>query len=113
MTILNFTNDAGGRNTFAPQFCSVKKSVTLDADTEATLTVPGTSQNWVAIFCIEPGTKVWIANNETAEVPAGNTFADTTSEMNVPAKQVKAGDVLSFITADTTADVGVLLYAIS
>jgi hypothetical protein len=112
MNQLNFATDAAGRNTFALPFAPIKKSVTLDADTPATITVPATSKNWLAILCIEPGTKVWIANNEEAEVPAGNTFADTTSELNVPAKQVKAGDELSFITSDTTADVGVLLYAI-
>lgn len=112
-TKFNMTRDINGYNGFGLQFADDKYSVTLAANTAATVTIPSNFQNWLAIFCIEPGSTVWIANNHTAAVPAGNTLVATNSELNVPAKQVQGGDVLSLITADTTADVGILLYALS
>lgn len=106
------TRDINGYNGFGLMFADDKYSVTLAAATGATLTIPGNFAKWLVIFAYEPGTHVWVANNATAAVPAGATLVATTSELNPTARHVKAGDVLSLITANTTADVGVSLYAI-
>ena len=111
-TFISFGRDVQGYNAYAPAFCLDAYSATLAAGTAASITVPSNHANWIAVFCLQPGTDVWVADNALAAVPAGGTFAPTTSELNPATRVVKAGDVLSFITANTTADVGVLLYAI-
>jgi hypothetical protein len=59
--------------------------------------------------------EVWCALNTTATVPAGSSFAATSSDMVVQnkdyARWVKAGDVLHFVTAHDGTDVGVMFYA--
>jgi len=67
------------------------------------------TNKWVVNIITEPGTAVFFAVNNTAEVPAGATFALSTSELIPPRynffKEVDAGDVLNFITADATAGI--------
>ncbi len=58
---------------------------------------------------------MWVALNATAAVPAGGTFASTTSELigYMPlCREVVAGDVLHFYSASATQDVSVVLYAV-
>lgn len=117
------TRDVGGYNGFGLEFTNTAYSASLAAATPTPLTVPtdgamggGKTQtkNWyLAIFIYEPGAIVWVANNATAAVPAGATFAATSSEMNPAACLVRAGDVLSFITATVNTDVSVLFYALN
>lgn len=109
-TQLNFGRDVQGFNAFAPEFGTNKWSATIVADADASITVPANYPNWIAVFSFQPGTNVWVANNTTATVPVGSTFDTTSSELNPSARWVHAGDVLSFITDNVSADVGVSLY---
>ena len=104
--------DINGINSFGPKFSDLKYSAALTQNTTASYTIPGVAQQWAILFSIEPGKTVWVANNATAEVPSGNTFSATTSELNPTIRWVLAGDVISFITPDTTAQVGIALYAL-
>lgn len=65
------------------------------------VTVPSTYSNYIAIFSYTPGSTVWVSVNGTAVAPAG-AFGLSVSMMNPAGRQVKAGDVLSLITADST-----------
>jgi hypothetical protein len=112
-TKFNMIRDINGYNGFGIPFADDKYSATIAQNVAQVLSVPSNFKNWLAIFCIEPGSRVWIANNHDATVPVGASFAATNSELNVPAKYVKSGDILSFITPDVTADVGVMFYALS
>jgi len=55
------------------------------------------------------GSDIWVAYNETAETP-GASFSDTTSELNPGVRTLIAGTIISCITNDTTAQVGVIMY---
>jgi hypothetical protein len=110
MTMLNFGRDIQGFNAYAPVQSALKYSAELTSLNNDSITVPGTSQQWIAAFSYQPGTNVWVSVNDTAEVPAGATFAVTTSELNPAPRLVQAGDVIDFITDNATAEVGVMLY---
>jgi len=118
-TKLLFARDDAGFNAYAPYFSTDKYTATLAATTDTTLTVPSNFPNWVAYFSVEAGKNVWLALNATAAVPAGATFASSTSELipNVSQYQigrnVKAGDVLHFFSQTGTANVSVAFYAIT
>lgn len=116
------TRDINGFNGFGLPFTSDKYSATLTTLTDTTLTVPGSSamgaacattyNKFIAIFSYEPGASVWVALNETAAVPAGSSFASTTSELLPSARSVQDGDVLHFYSSDDSASVGVTFYAL-
>lgn len=122
-TKFNMVRDINGFNGFGLPFTDTAYSATLAASTEQKITVPSSSgmggngvsysAQWIAVFNYEAGSTVWVANNTTAAVPAGGTFAATLSEMNPAARYVKGGDVLSFITAGTGIDVSVSFYSIT
>lgn len=110
-------------NGFSLQFSNSSFDTTLAANTEQTLAVPlssglgaaSSSKNrFVAIFKVQDGKTVWVANNATATV-AGLAFDATASQMIISGdgRDVAAGDVLHFITADTTAIVGVSFYSVN
>lgn len=102
--------DCTAQTTHALPFSDDKYSAALATSTATALTVPIAHPKYVAIFTYEAGATVWVANNATAAVPAGASFATTTSELNPVAREVKAGDVLSFTTSDASAVVGVTFY---
>jgi hypothetical protein len=117
--------DVAGYNGFGLQFCDQKYSVTIAASTEKTLTVPsngsiGAALNnvnkFLAVIQVTANVSVWVALNATAAVPAGSSFASTTSDLIVGseyyAREVKAGDVLHFITATASTDISVQFYAL-
>lgn len=107
-------------------FSNNNYSMTLAANTEQHFTVPGFSQmgqslsgsqnQLIVIINPQSGTNVWVANNETAEVANASVDATTstliTSAMPIEARKfrIRAGDILSFITADTSAYVGINIY---
>lgn len=101
---------------FGLRFSNLKYSASLAATTDTTLTVPGKAQRYKAVIKVENNGLVWVALNATAAVPAGGTFAATTSELITDAKslcrEVRSGDVLHFITATAGTDVSVVFYAL-
>lgn len=99
---------------FSLRFSNLLYSATLNASTDTTLTVPSVASNFKALIKVKNGADVWVALNNTATVPVGNTFVATGSELinGTLCREVKAGDVLHFITATATTDVGVTFYAI-
>ena len=123
-TQYNINKYIQGINGFGLHFCDTIYSVTLEASTDTTVTVPGDTpmgaiaanmkNKYVAVITASAA-KVYMAVNETAAVPAGDTFAVVTSGM-LPngqpyARYVNAADVLHFITAGSSVDVTVEFYA--
>ena len=111
-TQFSMLRDINGYNGFGLPFSIDKYNATITTNTDTTVTVPSYSPHYVAIFTFQSGSGVWVANNATAAKPVGSTFAATTSELNPVARYVKAGDVLHFLTGDTSAMVGVVFYAL-
>jgi hypothetical protein len=108
-TRFGMIRDINGYNGFGLIFADDKYNTTLAAGVAQTLTIPSNAAKWLAILAYEPGGTVWVANNATAALPGGS-MASATSELNPTARLVKAGDVLSFITSDTTLGIGITLY---
>jgi hypothetical protein len=109
MANFNMSRDVTGSPAYAPPFPLIGTSTTLTANIAQSYTVPSTFKEYIAIFSIDPGTRIWIASNATAVGPT-SSFANTVSTLNPTARFVNAGDVLSFISSDTNAMVGVNLY---
>ena len=101
---------------FGLQFTDLKYNASLAITTDTTLTIPGKAPRYKAVIKVENNGLVWVALNATAAVPVGTTFAATSSELINDAKslcrEVKAGDVLHFITTTAGTDVSVVLYAV-
>lgn len=110
--LLNFGRDAQGYNAYAPEFAPVHFSATLASATPASFTVTGDYKTYIVSFSYQPGTSNWVALNTTATIPVGGTFASTASELNPGARWVSQGDVISLVTHNTTADVGVSIYGV-
>ena len=119
----SLTRDVNGYNGFGLQFSDTKFNATIAQSTDTTLTIGGNAvmggiaqpsvNKYIAIFSYEPGSQVWVADNATAAIPAGASFASTTSELNPSARVVNAGDVVHFFTPDSGgANVSVILYAL-
>lgn len=109
--LLNMARDVQGNNAYAPPFTQINMSTILTSAEEQNFTVPTNFTDWIAVFSYAYG-NVLVANNFTAEIPTGS-FANTTSQLMPACRHVKANDVLSFITPDATATVGVSLYGLS
>lgn len=99
---------------FGLRFSNLKYSASLAATTDTTLTIPSKAPRYKAVIKVETSGLVWVAINGTAAVPAGSTFAATTSELVTDDKsicrEVIAGDVLHFYTAGSGIDTSVVLY---
>jgi hypothetical protein len=113
-TLLEFGRDVQGYNAFAPRTADNKYSATLANGGESHISTPSNYTNWIVAFSYQPGTSVWVdLTGATAAVPAGGTLAATTAELNPGQRMVTAGTKVSIITDSTTADVGVMFYAVS
>lgn len=112
--MLQFAVDVTGFNSYAPPDSSVKFSATLTNGSADSITVPSNYQVWVVAFSIQPGSNVWVDfTGATAAIPAGATFAATTSNLNPGQRTVYAGDTISLITNNATSDVGVEFWPVS
>jgi len=109
-TPLSFGRDVQGYNAYAPMPCTNTSSVTLAAATAANVTVPSNFPVWIASFNYSSAAKVYVDfSGATAAVPAGATFAATTSTLNPGQRTVLAGSNISVISAGI-ADVVIELY---
>lgn len=116
---LTFATSAQGYNSFAPVPSTDKYSVTLAAGGNATLTLPTNVASWVVAFSYQPGSLIWVAYNTTAAVPAGATFAATSSELlpgsrKLPSLQNNgtSATTINVLNGGTgAADISVTLYA--
>jgi hypothetical protein len=75
----------------------------LAANTEQHFTVPSNYPNWMVVIAISYGSTVYFDGIGTAAVPSGSFAASTTEIVPITGliRYVKAGQVLSFITADS------------
>ena len=128
ITQYKIQKDVAGYNGYGLQFSNSKFSATLASDTDTSVTVPvagamgmalDTVNKFLAIVSIYNATgegEVWCANNTAATVPAGASFAATSSDLIVQnkdyAREVKAGDVLHFLSPVAGTDVSVIFYAL-
>lgn len=101
-TKLLMTRDSAGENSFAIQFALDGYSMVLAAGVAQSVTVPDEYPNWIAIFGYTPGATVWVDGRTTAVAPTGAASA-TTAKLNPSARQVKAGQTISFITSDSSS----------
>lgn len=126
-TQFRVTQETKAINDFGQLPCAQIYNATLAATTNTQLTVPGggtmgnissqTNANKVyAVIRVSEGDEVWVAVNQTADVPAGGSFALDTSEIvtcqNTYCKYLSVGDVLNFYTAGATTSVSVAFYAL-
>jgi hypothetical protein len=109
-TFYNINKNFQGVNGYATPFCTQTYSATLAAGVNEAVAVPLTTamgtapatnsaNTFLAVFYYKPATEFWVANNTTATVPAGGTFAATSSVLLPKAKTVKSGDVINVISA--------------
>lgn len=111
-----------GVNGFSLPLSNTVFSAKLAANTEQTVTAPLGAANGVLaqvknkfIALVSPTSPVWVNNNATAAVPAGASFASTTSRLLPTGESgiyCKAGDVLHFISELANNSVSVAFYAI-
>lgn len=89
-------------------FSNTTPSVALAANTALSYTVPGDDTTRYRVeFHYNATENIYIANNSTAAVPsAGTVSANSVSSYRPAVRYVRGGDVLSFITSDTTAQFG-------
>lgn len=124
------TQETKGINDFGQIYSDQIYNATLAAATNTQLTVPGgglmgaltsfggtTNKNKVRAVIRTTG-DVWVAVNQTADVPNGTSFAKDTSELvtNTEGKcyDVNVGDVLNFFAKTaTTPSVSVAFYALT
>jgi hypothetical protein len=117
--------DVAGYNGWGLNFSDTKFSASLAITTDTTLTVPSSGaigaplnqvNKWLAVIQVESDLTVWFALNAVAAVPAGTTFASTTSDMIIGgeyyAVQVKAADVMHFLAPTAGTDIMVKFYAL-
>lgn len=127
-TLFRTQQEVKGINDFGQQYSDQIYNATLVAATNTTLTVPGggvmggissfggSNNNNKVMAVIRTTGNVWVAVNQTADVPAAGTFAKDTSELVTntldKAYLVNVGDVLNFFAPTaTTPSVSVAFYA--
>jgi len=105
---LKFGKDSQGFNAYAPKPCDLRWFVDLDNGVAASVTLPGDAPWYTVSFRYQPGTTVWVdVEGGTAEFPTLNTTATTDSEMNPASLLLAADTVISIITPNATAQVGI------
>jgi hypothetical protein len=117
--------DVAGYNGFGLPPCDQKFSASLAITTDTSLTVPSSGalgaplnqvNRFLAVIQVEANLSVWLAINATAAVPAGASFAATTSDLIIGGQyyaiEVKAADVMHFIAPTAGTDILVKFYAL-
>lgn len=117
------TRDLNGFNCFGLKFSDLKYNVTLAQNTDTTFIVPSSMSMggegfsskplWAIVFSYSPGSNVYVALNNTASSPVGNTFVLTDSDHNPSVREVFGGDVIHCFSSDTSAQVTMLLYSLT
>jgi hypothetical protein len=114
-TPLSMIRDINGFNTFGLTFSDTGFQSRLAVGVPQQFTVPNLSnanqKSYLAIFSIDPGTRIYVARNATAQLPT-SSFLPVITDLNPTARQVFQGDTLSFITDASAAVINVKLYAI-
>ena len=92
-------------------FSDVCYQVALGANTEETITVPGTvTTQYQALFSYTSTSNVFVRNDAIPAIPSGGAVGSQQYNEFRPCKRyVRGGDVIHLITPDTTAFVGVSL----
>jgi len=117
--------DVAGYNGFGLPFSDMRFSCSLNASSDTELIVPSSGSmgaalnsvnKFLAVIQVENGLSVWVALGATAAVPAGATFAATTSDLIIGgqyyAVEVKAADVMHFLAPTAGTDILVKFYAL-
>lgn len=112
--LLNFGRDVQGMNAYAPDFPSYIYTATLSQGVDESITVPSLYKKYIMYVIIQPQSRVWVSNVATAAVPFGSSFTTSNSELIVSPIEYKrivySGDVISFLTPNTTCDTSVIFY---
>lgn len=116
-TPLHFGIDNRGKNAYAPLPATDIFTSTLVNGAPASITIPTSSKYWTVSFSYTPGCSVWVDfSGATAVVPAGATFASSTSELNPAARLVVAFNndgtsrAISLVTSNASCGLSVAFY---
>ena len=120
-TLYNINKNLYGWNGFASPFCDTIFSSALAANTDTSIAVPlnaspgmapaqQVNNTFLAVFSYQSGSVVYVAKNVAAAAPAGAPFAASHSEINPPAKIVKAGDTIHMLCV-AGCDVTIAFYS--
>lgn len=115
--LLQLGRDVQGYPTKATPVSENIYSGILEQGDALSITVPSSSQVWLVEVVVQPAASVWFANNATAVAPStAGELASASAELiccyESFQRMVKADDVLSFVTTDTTATLSVVLYSL-
>lgn len=110
---LQFGRDIQGYNAYAPYPSQDKWVATLTNGTATSVTVPSNYPLWVVSFRYFPN-DVWVdVSGATSAVPGSNLLASSTAELNPASLTLASGTKISIITAQTTADVSIVMWPVS
>lgn len=111
-TELQFGRDIQGYNSYAPSPSTNMWNATLTNGNDTSITVPSNYPVWIVSFRYYPN-DVWVdVSGATAAIPVGNTLAAATSELNPSSLTLNAGTNISVITAQTTADISIVMWPV-
>lgn len=110
---LLFGRDAGGFNAFGPLPSQDIWNATITNGNETNITVPSSHKYWMVSFRYYPNDVYVDVSGATAAIPAGNTLASATSELNPASLTLTAGTKISMITGQTSCDVAVVMWPLS
>jgi hypothetical protein len=115
MAKLIITKDVNGVAAYGLPFTEDNFFMLLDANVVDSVTVPSINEKpLMAVFSYESGSKVWVGLNPSSPIAAPTGAATSTvAQQNPPARNVSAGDIIEFVTSDTTAEVGVSFYELA
>ena len=112
-TELVFGLDEQGYNAYAPAPSGNIWNATLTNGNATSITVPTTHKTWVVSFRYYPNDVYVDVSGATAALPAGNTLASATSELNPASLLLQSGAKISMITGQTSADVAIVMWPVS